>query len=183
MVAFLRSSVSAMRQFVVSNTPNLVTKLSGLWQRLPLQRRTKRRWKTMQHQAQNFSWFGGLRQRSCMPTRAMSRARQSRSGPTCAKKHKKQLWLNRDNLDADIAEMTRGSSDKGFLTYLADVQKNLKRISTDNFQKFECVKAAVAVENICRPVLGKDIVRVMDKEQQHDRMLCRKSFQPAQFIK
>jgi hypothetical protein len=59
--------------------------------------------------------------------------------------------------------MMKGSSDEKFLAYLAQVTKNLKRISKHDFQRFECLKVAVADESMCRPVLEKDIVHIMDR--------------------
>jgi hypothetical protein len=75
----------------------------------------------------------------------------------------KHLWLNRNNRDADVAEMTKGASDKAFLSYLADVKKNSKKVSKDDFQWFEALKVAERDHTICRPILGKDIVHIVDK--------------------
>jgi hypothetical protein len=88
-----------------------------------------------------------------------------------------RLWLNRDHREDDIAELMKGSSDSNFLATLADVNKNVKGVLTDQFQHFECLKAAVADESICRPVLGKDIVHIMDKNNKIIPFLCADALQ------
>jgi hypothetical protein len=59
-----------------------------------------------------------------------------------------RLWLKRDLREDDIAEMMKGSSDGKFLAYLAQVKKNLKRLSKDDFQQFDWLKEAVADESM-----------------------------------
>lgn len=81
----------------------------------------------------------------------MTKILQSNKGKVEGKAQKKwynlriaaqeRLWVNREHREDDIAEMLEGNSDKDFLAYLADVKKNLKRISNDDFQRFGCLKS------------------------------------------
>lgn len=68
--------------------------------------------------------------------------------------------------------MIEGGSDSTFAAYLLEVKKNTKRVLSDQFHQFECLKAAVANESICRPVLGKHLVHIMDQNNQMIGFVC-----------
>ncbi len=74
-----------------------------------------------------------------------------------------RLWLKIAHRVKDLAELREGSANRTFVASRLDVKKNFKRVLKDQCQQFACLKAAVADESTCIPVLGKDVVLVMDK--------------------
>lgn len=52
--------------------------------------------------------------------------------------------------------MMKRSSDGGFVAFFAEVKKDLKRSSKDDFRQSDYLKVAVADESLCKPIIDKD---------------------------